>query len=83
MGLLVSGISLVSSSWRNRVSNIETLTSAVFPWRGVPLPEGDLAYGPIGDKQVDAISGATQSSTAVTRTLNELKANVIAKWEVQ
>ncbi len=52
-------------------------------WRGVPLPEGDLAYGPIGDKQVDAISGATQSSTAVTRTLNELKANVIAKWEVQ
>jgi Na+-transporting NADH:ubiquinone oxidoreductase subunit C len=52
-------------------------------WRGVPLPEGDLAYGTIGDKQVDAVSGATQSSTAVTRTLNELKDNVISKWEVQ
>ena len=52
-------------------------------WRGVPLPEGDIAYGTIGDKKIDAITGATQSSTAVTRTLNELKNNIIAKWEVQ
>jgi len=52
-------------------------------WRGVPMPEGDFAYGTIGDKQVDAISGATQSSTAVTKVLTELKNNVISKWEVQ
>lgn len=52
-------------------------------WRDVPLPDGEITYGPIGDKRVDAISGATQSSTAVTRTLNDLKNKVITKWEVQ
>lgn len=52
-------------------------------WRGVPMPEGNFAYGSIGGKQVDAISGATQSSTAVTKVLSELKNNVISKWEVQ
>lgn len=52
-------------------------------WRGVPLADGDLAYGTIGDKKVDAISGATQSSTAVTKALNILKQNVISKWEVK
>lgn len=51
-------------------------------WRGVPLPEGDIRYGQIGDKRLDAISGATQSSTAVTKVINELKNNVISKWEV-
>lgn len=50
-------------------------------WRGIPLPEGDIRYGQVGDKQLDAISGATQSSTAVTRVVNELKKNVISKWE--
>ena len=52
-------------------------------WRGVPIPEGNFSYGKVGDKQVDAVSGATQSSTAVTKVLSELKNNVISKWEVQ
>ena len=52
-------------------------------WRDVPMPTGDIKYGPVGDKQLDAISGATQSSNAVTKALNELKNNVISKWEVQ
>ena len=52
-------------------------------WRDVPMPTGDIKYGPVGDKQLDAISGATQSSNAVTKALNEVKNNIISKWEVQ
>lgn len=52
-------------------------------WRDVPMPEGDIKYGPVGDKKLDAISGATQSSNAVTKVLNEVKNNIISKWEVQ
>lgn len=52
-------------------------------WRDVPMPTGDIKYGPVGDKELDAISGATQSSNAVTKALNEIKNNVISKWEVQ
>lgn len=52
-------------------------------WRGIPIPEGNFSYGKVGDQQIDAVSGATQSSTAVTKVLSELKNNVISKWEVQ
>ena len=52
-------------------------------WRGVPMPKGDIKYGPVGDKNLDAISGATQSSTAVTKALNSIKNEVISKWEVK
>lgn len=49
-------------------------------FRGVPLPEGAISYGQEG---LDAISGATQSSNAVIAVLNDLKNNVISKWEVE
>lgn len=52
-------------------------------WRDLPMPEGEIKYGQAGDKRLDAISGATQSSNAVTKVLNELKNNIISKWEVQ
>ncbi|MFZ2257315.1 MAG: FMN-binding protein [Clostridiaceae bacterium] len=52
-------------------------------WRDVPMPTGDIKYGPVGDKQLDAISGATQSSNAVTKALNEVKNTILSKWEVQ
>ncbi len=49
-------------------------------WRGVVLPEGDLRYGKIGDKEIDAISGATLTSNSVIGILNNLKNNVIPQW---
>ncbi len=49
-------------------------------FRGVPLPEGTISYGQEG---LDAISGATQSSNAVIAVLNNLKNDVISKWEVE
>lgn len=49
-------------------------------FRDVPLPEGSISYGQEG---LDAISGATQSSNAVIAVLNNLKNDVISKWEVE
>lgn len=47
-------------------------------FRDVPMPEGNITYA----DELDAISGATQSSNAVLQVLNNLKSNVISKWEV-
>lgn len=50
-------------------------------FRGLVMPEGELKYGKIGDKQIDAITGATLTSNSVMRILNDAKKSVIAKWE--
>lgn len=49
-------------------------------FRGLVLPEGDLAYGTYGDKKIDAITGATLTSGSVIKILNQLKTDVIMKW---
>lgn len=52
-------------------------------WRGVPLLDEPIDYGTVGDKKLDAISGATQTSSSITRIVNQLKKDVISKWEVK
>lgn len=49
-------------------------------FRGLTLPEGGLKYGKVGDKQIDAITGATLTSNSVIKILNDVTTNVIAKW---
>lgn len=42
-------------------------------FRGVPITAGQpLRYGTVGDAKLDAVTGATQTSNAVIKTLNEL-----------
>lgn len=48
-------------------------------FRNLPLPAGTIGY----TEGLDAISGATLSSNAVLQALNNLKQDVISKWEVK
>lgn len=53
-------------------------------FRGVKLDlEGPLTYGVKDGVQLDAITGATQSSNAVLRILNEVRAEVLPLVEVK
>lgn len=53
-------------------------------FRNLPLAEGTtLRYGQQADYQLDAISGATQTSAAVLRTVNQLLHDVILAGEVK
>ncbi len=53
-------------------------------FRGMKLEAGQrVQYGTSGDKQVDAISGATQTSNAIIRILNQVKDEVLTKLEVK
>lgn len=49
-------------------------------FRGMVMPEGELKYGKVGDKEIDAITGATLTSNSVIRILNDAKKQVIEKW---
>ena len=49
-------------------------------FRGMMMPEGELKYGKVGDKEIDAITGATLTSNSVIRILNDAKTQVIEKW---
>lgn len=52
-------------------------------FRGLAIALGTpLAYGPGGDSQLDAIAGATQTSGAVLRIVNQLKDDVLPGLEV-
>lgn len=50
-------------------------------FRGLEIT-GELAYGPAGDDRLDAITGATSTSKAVLRILNNLIDRKIAELEV-
>ncbi len=51
-------------------------------FRGVPVREGvKLAYGAAEGGGLDAVTGATQTSSAVLRTLNKLLAEVVFSGE--
>lgn len=53
-------------------------------FRGIPLNAGtDVIYGQNGGTQLDAISGATQTSNSVLRIVNDVIQNKISKMEVQ
>ena len=53
-------------------------------FRGLPLHQDTtLRYGQQADYQLDAISGATQTSAAVLRTVNQLLHDVILAGEVK
>lgn len=53
-------------------------------FRGLKIEAGSpLAYGSAGGDQIDAISGATQTSNAVLRMINTLIDNTISRLEVK
>lgn len=53
-------------------------------FRGLKIEAGrPLAYGPAGGDQIDAVSGATQTSNAVLRMINALIDNTISRLEVK
>lgn len=52
-------------------------------FRGIAIRPGtDIVYGNTDGKQLDAITGATSTSNAVLKTLNELINSTISKMEV-
>lgn len=53
-------------------------------FRDLPLEDGNLlTYGPHADYQIDAITGATQTSQAVLRMVNKMIQSVIFSGEVE
>lgn len=52
-------------------------------FRGLPLTGQPIRYGAQEGYQVDAITGATQTSTAVLRMLNQMLAETLAPQEVK
>ncbi len=53
-------------------------------FRGVGLdPDSDFAYGTTDTQDVDAISGATQTSNAIVRIVNQVKNEVLPQVEVR
>jgi len=53
-------------------------------FRGLPIqPGAQFAYGQVGGSRIDAITGATQTSRAVLKIINDLMANTISKMEVK
>ena len=52
-------------------------------FRGLSLAEGaPQDYGQVGDKQIDAITGATQTSDAIIRILKQLVEKLLPELEV-
>lgn len=52
-------------------------------FRGLSLAEGAPAgYGKVGDKEIDAITGATQTSDAIIRILKQLVEVILPELEV-
>ncbi len=53
-------------------------------FRDLPLTEGmRMSYGPLGDKTIDAVTGATQTSSAIMRILNATLQDDIFTKEAQ
>ncbi len=53
-------------------------------FRGLPISEGaELSYGAQGGHQIDAVTGATQTSSAVLRILNRVMADELFTGEGQ
>lgn len=53
-------------------------------FRGLRLDAATpVKYGLNGDKQIDAITGATQTSNAITKIINQVVNEVLSKVEVQ
>ena len=53
-------------------------------FRGLKLEAGQaVAYGEAGSQKIDAISGATQTSNAIIRIINQVKNEVLPKVEVK
>ena len=53
-------------------------------FRGLKLEAGQaVAYGESGSQKIDAISGATQTSNAIIRIINQVKNEVLPKVEVK
>ena len=52
--------------------------------RLLPIKAGtELSYGAQGDRQIDAVTGATQTSSAVLRILNRVMARILFTGEGQ
>ncbi|NLE70363.1 MAG: FMN-binding protein, partial [Clostridiales bacterium] len=53
-------------------------------FRGLPVSEGtELAYGSHPDYKIDAVTGATQTSSAVMRTVNKALKEIVFPGEVK
>lgn len=53
-------------------------------FRGLSLNEGaPEKFGPVGDKRIDAITGATQTSNAIIRILKDVVEKVLPELEVK
>jgi Na+-transporting NADH:ubiquinone oxidoreductase subunit C len=51
-------------------------------FRGVPITGAKIVYGKNGDKQIDAVTGATITSNSVLRIVNEVLDDTLPKLEV-
>jgi len=51
-------------------------------FRGVPITGAKIVYGSNGDREIDAVTGATVTSNAVLRIVNDVLDNTLPKLEV-
>ncbi len=51
-------------------------------FRGVPITGAKIVYGKNGDKEIDAVTGATITSNSVLRIVNDVLDNTLPKLEV-
>lgn len=51
-------------------------------FRGVPITGAKIVYGKNGDKEIDAVTGATITSSSVLRIVNDVLDNTLPKLEV-
>ncbi len=53
-------------------------------FRGLELVQGEqVKYGEGGSQKIDAISGATQTSNAILRIINQVKDEILPQMEVK